>query len=185
MVTDVGDVARMRELLNQAGAGPGEFEFGVMIETPAAALMVDELAAAVDFLSLGTNDLTQYVLAADRENPATAALYQPLHPAMLRIIHHVTDAATRHGRPVAVCGETASDPVAARLLVGRGITELSVPAAAIAQTKRLIRQTSAAEARALGQELMALPTAAAVALRLEEIRKTEAHLNVLAARDAQ
>jgi phosphoenolpyruvate-protein kinase (PTS system EI component) len=158
---------------------------GVMIETPAAALMADELAAAVDFLSLGTNDLTQYVLAVDRDNPSIDALYQPLHPAVLRILRQVTAAARRHGRPVAVCGEAASDPAAARLLVGMGVTELSVPATAVSQSKRLIRQMSAEDARTLGEELMALPTAAAVTRRLEEIRQTEAHSNVLAVRDAQ
>lgn len=187
MVNDVDDVARMRELLDQAGVGVGrgQFEMGVMIETPAAALMADELAAAVDFLSLGTNDLTQYVLAVDRDSPWTAALYRPLHPAVLRILGHVTTAAARCGRPVAVCGEAASDPVAAPLLVGMGVTELSVPAAAVAYSKRLIRRMSMEGARALGEELMALPTAAAVAARLEEIRKAETHSNVLATRDAQ
>jgi phosphoenolpyruvate-protein phosphotransferase len=173
MVNDVDDVARMRDLLNQAGAVRGPFEMGVMIETPAAALMADELAAAVDFLSLGTNDLTQYVLAADRENPATAALYQPLHPAVLRILRHVMTAASRYGRPVAVCGEAASDPIAARVLVGLGVTELSVPAAAVARSKRQIRGMSMETARGLAEELMALPTAAAVAVRLEGIRRAE------------
>jgi phosphoenolpyruvate-protein kinase (PTS system EI component) len=185
MVNDLDDVARMRELLDQAGVGCRQFEMGVMIETPAAALMADELAAAVDFLSLGTNDLTQYVLAVDRDSPWTAALYRPLHPAVLRILRHVTTAAARCGRPVAVCGEAASGPVAAPLLVGMGVTELSVPAAAVAYSKRLIRRISMEGARALGEELMALPTAAAVAARLEEIRKAEAHSNVLATGDAQ
>jgi phosphocarrier protein FPr/phosphocarrier protein len=173
MVNDVDDVARMRELLEQAGGARAPFDLGVMIETPAAALMADELAAAVDFLSLGTNDLTQYVLAADRDNPSTAARYQPLHPAMLRIIRHVMTAARRCGRPVAVCGEAAADPVAAQVLVGLGVTELSVPAAAVARSKRLIRRTSVEIARALGEELMALPTAAAVARRLEDVRRAE------------
>jgi phosphocarrier protein FPr/phosphocarrier protein len=174
MVNDVDDVTRMRELLQQAGAGRGAYEMGVMIETPAAALMADELAAAVDFLSLGTNDLTQYVLAADRENPSTAPLYQPLHPAVLRILRHVMTAAGRRGRPVAVCGEAASDPIAARVLVGLGVSELSVPIAAVARSKRAIRGMSVATMRLLADELMALPTAAAVAARLEGMRRAEA-----------
>jgi phosphoenolpyruvate-protein phosphotransferase len=174
MVNDVDDVARMRELSDQAGGGRGTFEMGVLIETPAAALMADELAAAVDFLSLGTNDLTQYVLAADRENPSTAALYQPLHPAVLRILRHVMTAAGRYGRPVAVCGEAASDAITARVLVGLGVTELSVPAAAVARSKQLIRGMSVETMRALAEELMALPTAAAVAARLEGMRRAEA-----------
>jgi phosphoenolpyruvate-protein phosphotransferase len=174
MVTDASDVARMRELLDDAGAGSTDVQMGVMIETPAAAMMADELAASVDFLSLGTNDLTQYVLAADRENPSTAALYRELHPAVLRILRLVMTAAVRHGRPVSACGEAAADPLAARLLLGMGVTELSVPAAAVAATKRLIRRTSRESARALGNELASLPTASAVATRLEEIRKAEA-----------
>jgi multiphosphoryl transfer protein len=163
----------MRALVDAAGAGERTFEMGVMIETPAAALMSDELAATVDFLSLGTNDLTQYVLAADRDNPSTAAVYRPLHPAVLRILRHVMAAAARYGRPVAVCGEAASDPVAAHVLVGLGATELSVPAAAVARSKRLIRGMTVHTARALAEELMALPTAAAVAVRLEAIRTAE------------
>jgi phosphoenolpyruvate-protein kinase (PTS system EI component) len=136
--------------------------------------MPSPVPAAVDFLSLGTNDPTQYVLAADRENPSTAALYQPLHPAVLRILRHVMAAAGRYGKPVGVCGEAASDPIAARVLVGLGVTELSVPAAAVARSKRLIRGMSVATARVHAEELMALPTAAAVARRLEEVRKAEA-----------
>jgi phosphoenolpyruvate-protein phosphotransferase len=174
MVNDVDDVVRMRELLDQAGGGRRTFELGVMIETPAAALMADELAAAADFLSLGTNDLTQYVLAADRENPSTAALYQPLHPAVLRILGRVITAAGRYARPVAVCGEAACDPFTARVLVGLGVTELSVPAGEVARSKRLIRGLSVETSRVLAEELMALPTAAAVALRLEGMRRAEA-----------
>ena len=185
MVTDASDVARMRELIADAAVGAAPFGMGVMIETPAAALMAEELAAAVDFLSLGTNDLTQYVLAVDRENASTAALYQRLHPAILRILRQVMTAAKLYGRPVAVCGELASDPVAARLLVGMGVTELSVPAAMISRTKRLVRQISAAGARALAEELIVLPTAAAVATRLEELRIAEPDSNVLAARHAR
>jgi phosphoenolpyruvate-protein phosphotransferase len=185
MVNDVDDVTRMRELVSRAGIDGANFELGVMIETPAAALMADELAAAADFLSLGTNDLTQYVLAVDRDNPHTAALYQPLHPAVLRLLRHVTTAAARRGRPVAVCGEAASDPVAAPLLVGMGVTELSVPSAAVPRIKRLIRRTSVERARELADELMALPTAAAVATRLTQMPTAEAQSNVRATRDAQ
>jgi multiphosphoryl transfer protein len=174
MVNDPDDVSRMRELLQQSGDGGGTCEMGVMIETPAAALMADELAAAVDFLSIGTNDLTQYVLAADRENPSTAALCQPLHPAVLRLLRQVMTAAARRGRPVAVCGEAASDPIAARVLVGLGVTELSVPGAAVARSKRMIRGMSVASARVLADELVALPTVAAVAARLEAMRRAEA-----------
>jgi phosphoenolpyruvate-protein kinase (PTS system EI component) len=169
MVNDVDDVGRARELIQEVDADIEQFEIGVMIETPAAALMADELAAAVDFFSVGTNDLTQYVLAADRDSQWTARVYQPLHPAVLRILHHAICAATRHNRPVAVCGEAASSPLAAPLLVGMGVTELSVPSTAVPRTKQLIRQVSKADARALGEELMKLPTAAAVVARLKDV----------------
>ena len=171
MVNDADDVGRMRELIARAGAPQGGFELGVMIETPAAALMARELAALVDFLSLGTNDLTQYVLAADRENESMTSVYAPLHPAVLRLVRQVLDAAEQAGKPVAVCGEAASDPLAAPLLVGMGISELSVPCAAVGRIKRLIRRMSARRERALGEELMALPTAGAVTARLDEVRR--------------
>jgi multiphosphoryl transfer protein len=173
MVNDPDDVDRMRALLDDAVPARGAFEMGVMIETPAAALMAGELAAAVDFLSLGTNDLTQYVLAADRENSSTAARHNTLHPAVLRIVSQVMTAARRYGTPVAVCGEAASDPIAARLLVGLGVTELSVLPLGIAASKRLIRRVSVQAARVLAEELMALPTAAAVALRVAELSGLE------------
>ena len=170
MVNDADDVARMRELIGRAGGPQGGFELGVMIETPAAALMAGQLAARVDFLSLGTNDLTQYVLAADRENESMSSVYAPLHPAMLRLVRLVLDAAEQAGKPVAACGEAASSPAAAPLLVGMGVEELSVPSAAVGRVKRLIRRISATRERALGEELMALPTAAAVTARLAEAR---------------
>ena len=172
MVTDVADVARMRAALDEAMAeespavGARSFAVGVMIETPAAAMMADELAAVADFFSVGTNDLTQYVLAADRENPAVAAEYQPLHPAVLRLVHRAMLAAARHGKTVAVCGEAAGDPLAAPLFVGMGAAELTVNPSAVPHIKRLLRTISAAEARALSIDVMGLPTAAAVLERL-------------------
>ena len=111
---------------------------GVMIEIPAAALQADKLAAACDFFSLGTNDLVQYTFAVDRGNEAVAHLYQPLHPAVLRLIDGVVQAARRHDIPVCVCGEMASDPLAALILVGLGIRRLSMSANLIPRVKELI-----------------------------------------------
>src|SRR5205807_8222600 len=99
---------------------------GVMIEVPSAALMAETLAPEVDFFSLGTNDLTQYVFAADRTNPELAHLADSLHPALLRLIRIVVEAAHRHGKWVGVCGEMASDPSALALLIGLGVDELSL-----------------------------------------------------------
>ena len=111
---------------------------GVMIEIPAAALQADKLAAECDFFSLGTNDLVQYTFAVDRGNESVAHLYQPLHPVTLKLIDHVVQAARRHDIPVCVCGEMASDPLAALILVGLGIRRLSMSANLIPRIKELI-----------------------------------------------
>ncbi len=169
MVNDVEDVVRMRRLILDC-CGQRAFELGVMIETPAAALMAAELADSADFLSVGTNDLTQYVLAADRESPRMVDVYRTLHPAVLRLVHQVADAAERAGITVSVCGETAADPEAAPILLGLGVIELSVPTPLVSQAIATVRQTTLAHARALAEELMALPTAAAVTARLRERR---------------
>src|SRR5262249_58547788 len=122
---------RARAVLDEVRAGlpaPVELEVGVMIEVPAAALAAEQFAPEVDFFSLGTNDLTQYTLAAERGNAAVAALADGLHPSVLHLIREVAEAATAHGKWAGVCGELASDPVAVPLLVGLGITELSANA---------------------------------------------------------
>jgi phosphotransferase system enzyme I (PtsI) len=111
---------------------------GVMIEIPAAALEAEKLARECDFFSIGTNDLVQYTFAVDRGNEAVAHLYQPLHPVILSLIRTVVQAAKRHNRTVSVCGEMASDPLAAMLLVGMGIRKLSMSANLIPRVKELI-----------------------------------------------
>jgi phosphotransferase system enzyme I (PtsI) len=175
MVTDVTDLERMREMIGRAAVeAPGvDVELGVMIETPAASLMADELAAAADFLSLGTNDLTQYVLAVDRSNADLAALYQPLHPAVIRLVRAAIAASIRRRTPVAVCGEAASDPRAVPLFVGMGVRELSVHPSAVPAVKTQVRRLSTDVARALVEEIAALPTAAAVFARIEAAQERE------------
>jgi len=144
MVIDAAELSEVRKLLEKAardvGAGVPNVAVGAMVETPAAALMAEEVAAAADFLSIGTNDLAQYVLAADRDSAAMARYYQPLHPAVLRLVRDVIATATRQGKPVSVCGETAADPLAIPLFIGMGVTELSVPPAAVARVKVQVRQ---------------------------------------------
>src|SRR4029453_9531516 len=105
---------------------PGQLEGGVMIEVPAAALAADAFAREVDFFSIGTNDLVQYTMAAERGNEAVSGLADGLHPSVLRLIRSVTEAAEAHGKWVGVCGELGSDPQAVPLLVGLGVSELSV-----------------------------------------------------------
>jgi phosphoenolpyruvate-protein phosphotransferase len=140
MVATVEEVAAAREALaraNDASAREGarvatDVRLGVMIEVPSAALMADALAPVVDFFSIGTNDLVQYTLAADRTNAALADLASPLQPSVLRLVRSVVEAAQPHGRHVSVCGEAAADPLAAPLFVGLGVDELSVAPGSIA-----------------------------------------------------
>jgi phosphotransferase system enzyme I (PtsP) len=120
---------------------------GVMIEVPAAVYQAEALARRVDFLSVGTNDLTQYLLAVDRNNPHVAKLYDELHPAVLRALLQVLVGARVHGREVSVCGEMAGDPLAAVLLIGMGVHSLSMGASSLLRIKRVIRSISRARAR--------------------------------------
>jgi phosphoenolpyruvate-protein kinase (PTS system EI component) len=153
-------LARAREELERSGtAVPAELEVGVMIEVPAAALAAELFAPEVDFFSIGTNDLTQYTMAAERGNASVAELADGLHPAVLRLIRTVAAAAEGHGRQVAVCGELASDPVAVPALVGLGVTELSANAPAIPAVKEAVRSIDAGEARALAEQAQGLSSA--------------------------
>jgi hypothetical protein len=116
-----------------------KMEVGVMIEVPAAALCAEEIARDVNFMSIGTNDLVQYTLAVDRLNDAVATLYEPTHPAVLRLIRHVVGVAHRADRWVGVCGEMASDIVLVPLLLGLGIDELSSAALLVPRIKRAVQ----------------------------------------------
>ncbi|MEW8072766.1 MAG: putative PEP-binding protein, partial [Candidatus Thiodiazotropha sp.] len=125
--------------LKRVGTDVAEhIEFGMMIEVPSAALIADRLAKLVDFFSIGTNDLVQYTLAADRMNPAVAGLYQPMHPAVLKLIEAASKAAAAAGIGCAVCGEAASDPKMIPFLLKSGISELSVGAPQVLQLRKLI-----------------------------------------------
>ncbi|MGH2736830.1 MAG: putative PEP-binding protein, partial [Actinomycetota bacterium] len=124
---------------------------GVMIEVPSAALLADAFARECDFFSIGTNDLAQYTLAADRTNERVSELGDALHPAVLTLIERVVAAAHRHTKRVAVCGEVAADPIAIPLLVGLGVDELSMNAPAIARAKRRVRALSASDAEGVAR----------------------------------
>jgi phosphoenolpyruvate-protein kinase (PTS system EI component) len=152
MVADVGDVRLLRDLLAEAQAGlarPRGLQVGIMVELPSAVLVADQLATEVDFLSIGTNDLTQYLLAADRTNAALVDRQDPLHPALLRAVRDVVAAAAPRALPVAVCGEMAADPAGALVLAGLGVGELSMQPIAFASVKAALRRFSLAEAREL------------------------------------
>ena len=136
---------------------------GVMIETPAAALTADIISREADFFSIGTNDLTQYSLAVDRMNEKVNGLYQPLHPAVLRLIHGVICAARRHGRHVGMCGELAGDPLAVLILLGLGLEEFSMSATALHDVKRIIRSTTYERAQQVAAMALTMESAWEVA----------------------
>ena len=177
MVSTVDEVRQVKALLAQArldvnpNAADGTgMPVGIMIEVPAAAVGADALAAEVDFFSLGTNDLTQYLFAADRTNPELAPLADSLHPALLRMIDQVVKAAHRRHRWVGLCGEMASDLWAVPLLVGLGIDELSVHPPAVARIKALVRSLDAAECGRVARAALKLGGGAAVRRLLERRR---------------
>jgi phosphoenolpyruvate-protein phosphotransferase (PTS system enzyme I) len=151
-----------RELAAEGQPFDPNIPLGAMIEIPAAALIARQLAAEVDFLSLGTNDLVQYVLAADREDETIAPYYQPLHPAVLRLIGSVADVARETGRPLTICGDIAGDPLYTELLLGLGLRALSVASGELLVVKNRIRKTTLAEARAFAEQALALGSASEV-----------------------
>ena len=157
----------MEQLRDQNLAFDPRIEIGVMIETPAAAVLAPHLAKEVDFFSIGTNDLTQYTLAVDRGNERIAPLYDPFHPAVLHLIQRVIDAAHVEGKWAGMCGELAGDERAAVLLLGMGLDEFSMSAPSIARVKRAIRATSLSRARALAERALTLGTSAEILAILE------------------
>ncbi len=156
-----------RELAAEGKAFNPKTPLGAMIEVPAAALIAPALAREVDFFSLGTNDLVQYLLAADRENEGIARYYQPLHPGVLRLIASVVDAAAASARPLTICGDIAGDPFYTQLLLGLGLRELSVAPGEMLEVKDRIRNTDLAEARELARAALALGSASEIEAMLE------------------
>ena len=143
-------------------------KLGIMIEMPAAALTADFLAEECDYFSIGTNDLIQYTMAVDRVNEYVSYLYEPLHPALLRLIGDVARAAHAQRIPVAVCGEMAGEPMIAPVLIGLGIRELSMSAVSVPEVKAMIRSTTLTDTEALVQRLKKLATAAEVRAMVAE-----------------
>jgi phosphotransferase system enzyme I (PtsI) len=166
MISQVDEILEAKQALNQAAeslkkAGipfKGNIKLGAMIEVPSAVMMADILAREVDFFSIGTNDLIQYSLAIDRVNKHVAHLYQPLHPAVLRMIQRVVDAAKRAGIEVNMCGEMAGDPLNLPVLLGMELDAISMNPISIPAVKRIARMLSLKESKVFLEEALKRPT---------------------------
>ena len=164
MITARGEIAAVRQIVQElcTELSRPQPALGAMIETPSSALLADQLVQEADFLSIGTNDLTQYTLAIDRGHRQLAPQLDALHPAVLRLVARTAEAANAAGKPVAVCGGIAADPAAAPLLIGLGIGELSVPPPVIPNLKAAIGALHIGECRAAARHALTLESAAAV-----------------------
>lgn len=174
MVSGVEEIRRVKtmveeareELLERGVAVPDHVPLGAMIEVPSAAITADLIAPEVDFLSLGTNDLIQYTLAVDRANETVSELFRPHHPAMLRLVSRVTDAARAAGKPLAVCGEMAADPILFVVMIGLGIREFSMGPRSVPLAKEVARSLSVGVASQIARAALSLPTPEEVAALL-------------------
>jgi multiphosphoryl transfer protein len=176
MITDVEEIRAVRGLIEEIRRELGRtatVSVGVMIETPASAVLADQIAGEVDFLSIGTNDLTQYTLAMDRGHADLAARIDGLHPAVLRLIALTCDAASRHQKLVAVCGGLASDPAAVPVLLGLGVGEISVVPSMIPQLKQLISTLSVDQCQSIAKRAVSLESAEAVRALLVDGQDSE------------
>ncbi len=176
MISGLEELKRTLELLEEAKNElerksipfDRDLKVGIMIEVPSAVAVADLLAKEVDFFSIGTNDLIQYTLAIDRVNEHVAHMYQPYHPAILRLIKDVISVGKKFGIPVAMCGEMAGDPLCTPLLIGLGINELSMNATTIPRIKRMVRLSSVNECKHISETALSLPTAREVHNFLKE-----------------
>lgn len=174
MISNLAEADESIELIHRAHAELIEEGFdvprpriGVMVEVPSVVFQAERLAQRVDFLSVGTNDLTQYLLAVDRNNARVAGLYDSLHPSVLHALVTIVEGAHKHGKPVSVCGEMAGDPAAALLLLGMGMDSLSMSASSLPRVKWAIRSISRARSRELLAEALEMENAKVVRDMLE------------------
>ena len=160
MISSIEEVQLLRERLEtiRAELDAPNVPLGIMIEVPSAAVMADQFAKYVDFFSIGTNDLTQYALAIDRQHPELASLADALHPAVLRLIAQTVAGARPYKRHVGVCGGLAGDPLGAALLVGLGVDELSMSASDLGTIKALLRRQSLSDLQALARKALEAET---------------------------
>ena len=181
MVSTIQEIRRAREMVSRAQKeldaralpyDPG-IKIGIMIEVPAAAVLAEEMAGEADFLSIGTNDLIQYLMAVDRDNAAVAPLYQQFNPAVLRTIRHIIDAGHKKGVWVGMCGQMAGDPLATVLLVGLGIDELSVIPSVLPEIKKIILSIKYKEAKRVADKSLAMSTEQEIREHLSSIIKNK------------
>lgn len=175
MISKVSEVEELQMLIQRAHDELLEEGYkavmppvGVMIEVPSAVYQIDEIARRVDFLSVGTNDLTQYLLAVDRNNPRVAAIFDDMHPVVLRALVQIVAGAATYHRPVSVCGELAGNPLAAVLLLGMGVDSLSMSAGSLLKIKWVIRSYSRARAKSLLQAALRMTDARQVRELMEK-----------------
>jgi phosphotransferase system enzyme I (PtsI) len=176
MISCVSEIHRLNEILRKAKGELAEqgvsfnqaIKVGIMVEIPSVAIMAEIFAKEVDFLSIGTNDLCQYTLAADRMNDHVSQYYQPFHPAILKLIKNVTDAARKQNIMAGMCGEIAGDPLVVPLLLGLGLHELSMSAQSIPLVKKVISSISLKDARIISDRVIQLQTPEQVTYALKE-----------------
>jgi phosphotransferase system enzyme I (PtsI) len=187
MVTTLEELRKIRRILYRASQqladrriAHGRLCYGMMLEVPAAALCLDLMLEAVDFVSIGSNDLVQYLMAADRDNPKVSHLYQPLAPAVLRTLHSAISACQKAGKPVTLCGEMAAQPRAFLLLVGMGLRSFSMSPAFIPSIKELAQQVTTSQCQAWLQHCMRLRTTAHIRRYMtQQIRKVAERFDLL------
>ena len=177
MITSVEELQQARSIFDevykrlqdQQATLPSHVLVGIMVEVPAAVVMAAELAEHADFFSIGSNDLTQYTLACDRTNASVADIYDPMQPAVLRLIHQVAVAGRNAGKPVAVCGEMAGNAQLAPLLVGLGVDELSMTPTALPQVRTALARWSSQELKQMAEKVLHLKTFAEVKQAITEM----------------
>ena len=148
-----------KELDGEGIAYNKDLKIGIMIEVPSAAVIADVLATEADFFAIGTNDLIQYTLAIDRSNENVSYLYEPLHPALLRLIKHVIESGKRAGIPVSMCGEMASDPIYAIVLLGLGLEIFSMNPSSVPVVKNVVRAVRVRDCRRIAEIALQKKTA--------------------------
>jgi len=176
MISTLDEICKAKKILNETADSLDkegvkfnrDIEVGIMIEVPSAVIMADLMAKEVDFFSIGTNDLIQYSMAIDRDNRKVAHLYQPLEPAIIRMVKHVADVATNSNIKLFMCGEMASSPIHIPVLLGMGMDELSMNPQSIPAVKAMIRSLSVENSRKILKDVMKQTSAADILNLLQE-----------------